>query len=67
MAVKKKRQPKEKQLTEKEKKELMRQKVLNLIDQGLSTPEICKKLEVAPGSVMAWRAHHTMGTYKKVR
>jgi transposase-like protein len=40
-----------------------RQQIIRLYDRGKSTQEIAKKLNVPRGSVSAWVAHYTRGTY----
>ena len=42
----------------------IRDQVLALVDQGLSSREVARELGVRVMSVAAYKAHRTMGTYE---
>jgi len=47
----------------KSRDEKLRKRALKMLDSGMSSAEVGKKLGVRTMTVAAWRAHRTMGTY----
>jgi len=52
-----------KKTDDKTDKTKLREKIFQLQDQGVASPEIARRLRVPEGTIAAYLAHRTRGTY----